>query len=84
MRNVKTAISIEQTLFEEVDELARKMKVSRSRVFALAARAFIHNSESRELLDAINDAYGGPPDEEEVKVQSGMNALHLRMVKGSW
>ena len=62
MANIKTAISIEKPLFEEVEALAQKMKVSRSHLFTLAARAFIHNHKSRKLLEAINAAYSDLPD----------------------
>ena len=36
MASIKTAISLQQSLFEQVDTLARELQVSRSRLFALA------------------------------------------------
>ena len=41
MENIKTAISIEKSLFTQANALARKMKVSRSRLFVLALEDFI-------------------------------------------
>ncbi|MBT3260548.1 MAG: CopG family transcriptional regulator, partial [Deltaproteobacteria bacterium] len=45
MPNVKTAISIEKPIFEQMDILAKNLNVSRSRLFTMAAREFIerHN-----------------------------------------
>jgi metal-responsive CopG/Arc/MetJ family transcriptional regulator len=64
MVNVKTAISIEKPLFDEVEALAEDMKVSRSRVFALAAQQFVEEHKNRKLLEAINAAYEPPTEEE--------------------
>jgi metal-responsive CopG/Arc/MetJ family transcriptional regulator len=41
MENVKTAVSIRKSLFEQAENLARKMKVPRSRLFALALEDYI-------------------------------------------
>ena len=84
MANIKTAISIEKPLFEEVEALAQKMKVSRSHLFTLAARAFIHNHKSRKLLEAINAAYSDLPDIEEKELRAQMKSGHHRMVKDRW
>jgi metal-responsive CopG/Arc/MetJ family transcriptional regulator len=64
MVNVKTAISIEKPLFDEVEALAEDMKVSRSRVFALAAQQFVEEHKNRKLLEAINATYEPPTEEE--------------------
>ena len=36
MQTVKTAISIQEGLFEQAETLARQIKISRSRLFVLA------------------------------------------------
>ena len=71
MKSIKTAISIEKPLFDEVEALAEDLKVSRSRVFALAARQFVERHKSKRLIEAINAAYQ-PPTEEESAVLDGM------------
>lgn len=65
MPNIKTAISLDQGLFEQVDELACSLKVSRSRVFALAIEDYLRRQENRKLLERINAAYDDTPDLEE-------------------
>ena len=84
MANIKTAISIEKPLFEEIEVLAQKMKVSRSHLFTLAARAFIQNHKSQRLLEAINAAYSDLPVIEEEKLRAQMKPRHRQIVKDRW
>lgn len=81
MANIKTAISIEKPLFEEVEALAKKMEVSRSHLFTLAARDFIQHHKSQKLLDTINAAYDDLPDNEEEKIRAQMKSKHRQLVK---
>ena len=62
MANIKTAISMEKPLFEEMESLAEELDVSRSHVFTLAAREFIQRHKNQRLLDALNAAYDDLPD----------------------
>lgn len=84
MANIKTAISIDKPLFEEVDELAQELKTSRSRIFSLAAQEFIDRHKNQKLLQAINKAYEDIPDEKEESPRSMMRLRHLGMVKDQW
>ena len=84
MANIKTAISIEKPLFEELGALAEEMDVSRSYLFALAAREFIQRHKNKKLLDSINAAYGGQPDAAEEKVRTKMRSKQRELVKGQW
>ena len=84
MTNIKTAISIDKPLFEQVDDLAHELNMSRSRVFALAAEAFIQLHKNQKLLEALNAAYDDVPDEKEETLKSLIRSRHLDMVKGQW
>ena len=84
MANIKTAISIDKPLFEQVDDLAHELNTSRSRIFALAAQEFIQRHKNRKLLEAINDAYDDIPDIREESLTSMMRSRHLKMVKNQW
>ncbi len=57
MATVKTAISLDDTLFAQIEELAKELNVSRSRLMALAAEAYLAQHQNQQILDAINDAY---------------------------
>ncbi len=84
MQNVKTAISIEKSLFEQAEDLARKMKVSRSRLFVLVLEEYIHRQRNRELFAQINSAYAGEPDPAEQTLRRRTSHSHRRMVEGEW
>ena len=82
MPHVKTAISIEKPVFEQMDILAKTLNVSRSRLFTLAAREFIQRYHNIELLKQINDAYEDASDPE--PIVTTMRANHYDMVKDQW
>jgi metal-responsive CopG/Arc/MetJ family transcriptional regulator len=84
MENIKTAISIKKSLFEQAEILARKMKVSRSRLFVLALEDYIHEQENRELLAKINAAYSDEPDETEQTLRRKSKHTHRRIMEGQW
>ena len=84
MGNVKTAISVDKPLFEQVNILANEMNTSRSRVFSLAAKEFIQRHKNQKLLDGINAAYDDIPDEKESTLKSAMRSRHLNMVQDQW
>ncbi len=65
MTIVKTAISIQKSLFQRAEEIAKEMKISRSRLFVLAVEDFIRRYQNKLLLEEINLAYSDAPDEQE-------------------
>jgi metal-responsive CopG/Arc/MetJ family transcriptional regulator len=83
MPNIKTAISIDKPIFDKVNDLAKNLKISRSRLFVLAAQEFIQRHTNLELLQAINDAYDDLPDVD-TKIVDKMRPRHLEMVKNQW
>ena len=84
MESIKTAISIDKSLFAQANALARKMKVSRSRLFVLALEDFIREQENREILEKVNAVYADEPDEEEKKLRRKMRQSFRRLVEGQW
>lgn len=54
MTIVKTAISIQKNLFQKADEIAKELKISRSRLFVLAVEEFIRRYQNKLLLEEIN------------------------------
>ena len=83
MPNIKTAISIEKPIFDQVNDLAKYLNISRSRLFAIAVEEFIQRHKNMELLQAINEAYEDLPDPE-TKIVEKMRLRHLKMVKNQW
>ena len=62
MANIKTAISMQKSLFEQVETLSREMKVSRSRLFVLALEDYLRRYQNLQLFEKINQAYHDAPD----------------------
>jgi metal-responsive CopG/Arc/MetJ family transcriptional regulator len=84
MANVKTAISIQQSLFEQAEALARELHISRSRLFALAVEDFMQRYENQRLLERINDAYADTTTSEEQALLRRMRRQQRQMVEGEW
>ena len=84
MSNVKTAISLQKSLFDQVEALASEMKIPRSRLFALAMEDFIRRYQNKQLLEQINKAYEDAPNPSEQTNLRRMLLRHRRMVEGEW
>ena len=84
MAYVKTAISLQETLLQRIDDLARQLDISRSRLFALAAEEYLQRHQNRKLLEAINAAYDDLPEPEEETLQKQMRHQHRQMVTDQW
>jgi metal-responsive CopG/Arc/MetJ family transcriptional regulator len=73
---VKTAISLDEALFEQVETLVQELQVSRSRLFTIAMQEFIKRRETQRMIAAINEAFDDFPDEEEAAIQRDMQRHH--------
>ena len=85
MPGVKTAISLEKNLFNQVNKLAKDLHVSRSKLFTLAVKDYLKKQESKKLFAQLNSAYGDSPNEEEQKISKAMRSKQHKIVeKESW
>lgn len=84
MTSVKTAISIQEPLFEQVEALASELNISRSRIFVLAVQEFIEKYNNRQLLAEINSAYDDLSDASEQELLRRMGYQQRKLVKGQW
>jgi metal-responsive CopG/Arc/MetJ family transcriptional regulator len=81
MSSVKTAISLPESVFEQVEALAKELRVSRSRIFLLAVEAFAERRRSQALFEAISRAYVDPPTREEKHFLRAAKRYHRRKVR---
>ena len=82
---VKTAISLDDRLFQEAECLASAMKVSRSRLFGLALGEFLRKQKSRQMLEQLNRVYAaGAAGAEVAEVARAHLSSHRKLVEGSW
>lgn len=85
MPAIKTAVSLEDTLFERVEQIAHEMKMSRSRLVTLALEDFLRRHDSRTLLETLNaTCVGTDPDPVESRRMEGMRRHHRRLVVDEW
>jgi predicted transcriptional regulator len=84
MAIVKTAISVQESLFERADILARQLHLSRSQLFSRALDEFLERHESRMLLDAINRSLEGAPEPAEAESVRRMRGIQRKRVEGQW
>jgi len=84
MEYVKTAISVKKSLFDEADNLARQMKVPRSRLFVLALEEYIKRQQNRELLEKFNAAYADEPDSAELELRDKSLKAYRSSIEDEW
>lgn len=81
MAYVKTAISLEESLFREAESLAENMQVSRSKLFATAVSEFISKYKNQQLLAEINAAYADAPDKQEKNNLESMRVKQRQLLR---
>jgi hypothetical protein len=81
---MKTAISIDDGLLQEADETARRMGLSRSRLFAMAVGDFLQRQRREQMLLRLNEVYGDGMEPGEKPLLKGIRAKVRRAVKERW
>ena len=85
MNHVKTAISIDQGIFNAVNSLAKKIHVSRSRLFEMAVREWVKIEKQKDLTLQINrvvEKDHASPDE--TRRAESMRRHQRKLVEGEW
>ena len=55
---MKTAISVPNDVFELSEKLAKKLKVSRSKIFAMGVKKLAEEHDDDEVTARLNEFYG--------------------------
>lgn len=66
---MKTAISIPDEIFQEIERFSKEHRYSRSEVFVMAAKEFLEKLKSRELFNSLNEVYSEPESTEETTLR---------------
>ena len=77
---MKTAVSIPDDLFREIDRFARELKCSRSELFSRAARSYLEKLKSRALLEELNAAYSDVESEEDSTLRQRSKRRYVKKV----
>lgn len=76
---MKTAISVPDPVFEAAEQLARKLRVSRSQLYTTALREFIQSRSDAEITRKLNEVYS----QEDSALDATIGELQRRSVGGS-
>lgn len=82
MAKVKTTVSIDGFLLEKINDLAKRLDISRSGLLVLAVKEFIQRHENKQLLSKLNKAYDDLPLSDEKQLLHGIRSLHRKLVEG--
>lgn len=81
---VKTAISINETLFKKVNKLSEQLKVSRSCLVVMALEDFVKRYENQLLLEQLNQVYDKSALADDEQVLPGIRRHHRDILEGEW
>ncbi len=78
---MKTAISVPDDLFRTAEAAARRLRVSRSKLYATALAEFLERREANAVTERLNEVYARRP----AKLDSVLNRAQLSSIqKESW
>ena len=60
---MKTAISLPDTVFQEAEHLAKRLRVPRSRLYAAAIESYVNQHRRKGVTEALNEVYGDEPEQ---------------------
>lgn len=71
---MKTAISLPDPLFAEAEQVAKRLRMSRSKLYATALTRFLNEHRSRSVTERLNEVYA----QEKSQLDPGLHALQLQ------
>jgi len=77
---MKTAISVPDALFNEVEKAAKDGHSSRSEVFVTAVREYLEKRKSRKLLNDLNESLAVAESSEEYRVRQKSKKRYAKAV----
>jgi metal-responsive CopG/Arc/MetJ family transcriptional regulator len=74
---MKTAVSLPDDLFRLAEATARRLRVSRSELYAKAIAAFLKQQDGSAITERLNDVYSRQP----AKVDAGLHQAQLKSLE---
>ena len=74
---MKTAVSVPDDLFRMAEATARRLRVSRSQLYAKAIAEFLERQRGNAITERLNDVYSRHP----AKVDSGLHCSQLKTIE---
>jgi predicted transcriptional regulator len=63
---MKTAVSLPDPVFDEAEQLAKRLRIPRSRLYATAIASFVKQHRRKGITEALNAVYGAEGEGSEV------------------
>ncbi len=67
---MKTAVSIPDTVFRAADRLARRLRMSRSRLYSVALERFVQANDDAAIIAKLDEVYAKEPSTLDPVLQS--------------
>ena len=80
---MKTPIFIKGELLQKADDAARRMGLSRSRLFSLAVADFLQRQRQEQMLRTLNEVYEHDTESEKTLLK-GIKIKVRRAVRDRW
>jgi antitoxin MazE6 len=78
---MKTAVSLPENLFVEAEAAAKRLRVSRSQLYATAIAEFLERTRANSVTDRLNQIYST----KHAKVDPALHRAQLKSLeKNSW
>ena len=74
---MKTAVSLPDDLFRRAEAAARRLRVSRSQLYARAIEEFLKVPQGNAITERLNDVYSRMP----AKVEPALQRAQLKSLK---
>jgi metal-responsive CopG/Arc/MetJ family transcriptional regulator len=74
---MKTAISIPDLIFRSAEDAAKRLKLSRSQLYAAAVAAYVERHEKSRVTEQLNDVYA---DADAVRIEPALAAAQSRSI----
>lgn len=79
--SMKTAVSVPDNLFPHAEATARRLRVSRSELYAKAIAEFLNRHDGKAITELLNDVYS----RRLAKVDPGLHRAQLKSLeKDAW
>jgi metal-responsive CopG/Arc/MetJ family transcriptional regulator len=77
---MKTAISIPDEIFREIERFSKEHHYSRSQVFVMAVKEFLEKLKSKELSNALSEVYSEPESLEETTLREKSKGYYSKKI----
>lgn len=84
MVNIKTDLSLPDSLYNQVSILANEMQIPENQLFILAMEDYLRRHHQQELLKSINEAYSDGLDPSEQAMLEGMRQHQRQLAETEW